>query len=153
MPEVRRATLHDVEALVQLRLALCKELEGIEEGPALQALEGVTRRYLETKLASGEFRAWLAVEAGEIVSMSGLPLFERPPTAGNMAGLDAYIMNMYTVPAWRRKGLATVLLREMIAFVKGTEARRIWLHASEAGRPVYAAVGFVPKTSMMDLVW
>ncbi len=62
-------------------------------------------------------------------------------------------MNMYTVPEWRRKGFATALLRELIAFAQGTQARRIWLHASEAGRPVYAAVGFVPKTSMMDLVW
>jgi GNAT superfamily N-acetyltransferase len=153
MPAVRRATPDDVEALVQLRLALCKELEGIDEGPALRALEEATRRYLEIKLASGEFMAWLAIEEEVIVSMSGLLFFERPPTAGNLAGLDAYIMNMYTVHAWRRQGLATVLLREMIVFVKGSGARRIWLHASEVGRPVYVAVGFVPKTSMMDLIW
>ena len=153
MPDIRRATVDDLEALVQLRLALCRELEGIDEGPALRALEDATRCYLEAKLASGEFIAWLAVTDGAIVSMSGLLFFQRPPTAGNLAGIDAYIMNMYTVPEWRRKGLATALLREIIAFVRGTQARRIWLHASEAGRPVYAAVGFVPKTSMMDLVW
>lgn len=153
MLAIRRATLVDAGPLTHLRIALCKELEGIKEGPVLQDLEATTRRFLETKLASGEFMAWLAVDGDTIVSMSGLLFFERPPTASNLLGLDAYVMNMYTVPEWRRQGLATALLRELIAYVRSTQARRIWLHASEAGRPVYAALGFVQKLSMMDLVW
>lgn len=85
--------------------------------------------------------------------MSGLLFFERPPTAGNLSGVDAYVMNMYTVPEWRGQGLAGALLRELIAHVRATPARRIWLHASAAGRPVYEAQGFVPKSSAMELVW
>jgi GNAT superfamily N-acetyltransferase len=64
-------------------------------------------------------------------------------------------MNMYTVPEWRGRGVATALLREIIKFVKGTGARRIWLRATEEGRPVYEKAGFSPVTSYsyMELVW
>ncbi len=153
MPEIRRATVDDVEAVVRLRLAFCGEMEGIDDEAALRALAGVIRRYLEAKLASGEFIAWLAAEDGVNVSIGGLVFYERPPTARNPAGLDAYVGNMYTVPGWRRKGLATALLREIIAYVKGTQLRRLRLHASEAGRPVYAKVGFEPNPALLDLVW
>lgn len=153
MPEIRRATGDDIQALVALRLALCQELEGITDETELRMLEDATHSYLEAKLASGEFIAWLAVADRAIVSMSGLLFFQRPPTAGNLTGLEAYIMNMYTIPEWRRQGLASMLLHELIAFVQNTHARRIWLHASAAGMPVYAALGFKQKTSMMDLVW
>src|SRR5579863_7138647 len=109
MPDIRRATVADVEPLTRLRLALCAELEGPAAEAAQAELEGATRAYLAARLASGEFMAWLAIAGGEIVSMSGLLFFQRPPSASNLGGLDAYLMNMYTLPAWRGQGLATAL--------------------------------------------
>jgi GNAT superfamily N-acetyltransferase len=59
---------------------------------------------------------------------------------------------MYTAPAWRGQGVATELLKEIIAFVKGTSARRIYLHATIDGERIYEKAGFVAKTSEMELM-
>ena len=152
-PVIRRATLADVEALARLRLALLREMGNVrdesQEAPLLDAI----RDYLRWKMATDEFLAWVAEADGQVVAISGLVFFERPPDAGNAAGVDAYLMNMYTLPAWRGRGIARVLLDEIIGFVRTTPARRIWLHATDIGRPVYESAGFRPSTKEMELAW
>jgi len=90
---------------------------------------------------------------GRVVATSGLMLYRRPPTVGNLSGREGFLTNMYTMPAWRGRGLATALLAEVLAFVKNTGVHRIRLHATEAGRPVYLKAGFTSKTSAMELAW
>ncbi len=63
------------------------------------------------------------------------------------------VKNIYTVPSWRGKGVAMALLREIISYVKKTDARRIWLHATEDGKRLYEKVGFVSTTDEMELIW
>jgi GNAT superfamily N-acetyltransferase len=62
-------------------------------------------------------------------------------------------MNMYTLPKWRGKGIASALIQETVAFVKGTSAKRIWLHTTEVARPVYERAGFVTSATEMEMVW
>ena len=91
-----------------------------------------------------------AAGAGRLVACSGLVLFRRPPSRRNLSGWEGYVMNMYTEPAWRGRGLATALLGECVAYVRSeTPARRIRLHATAAGRPVYERAGFVLATAGM----
>jgi GNAT superfamily N-acetyltransferase len=153
IPVIRRATLADIEALARLRLALLREMGNIrdesQEAPLLDALRG----YLQRTMATDQFLAWVAEVDGQVVAISGLVFFERPPDAGNPAGVEAYLMNMYTLPAWRGLGLARALLDEIIGHVRTTLARRISLHATDAGRPIYESAGFVPTTSVMELAW
>src|SRR5439155_17015968 len=99
------------------------------------------------------FLAWVAEVEGGIVATSGLVMLEKPPSAGNPNGLEAYVMNMYTVPDWRGQGLATRLLAEVIAYAKRTPARRISLHSTDAGRTIYRRAGFVQSGSEMRLQW
>jgi GNAT superfamily N-acetyltransferase len=154
LPVIRPATTSDLEALVRLRVALFRELHVRDEDELTwDELADATRQYLAAKLPRGEFLAWVAEADGAIVSTSGLVFFERPPSPHHLAGLDAYVMNMFTLPAWRGRGLASALLRELIAYVRTTNARRIWLSASEAGRPIYAAAGFVQAESAMEMFW
>lgn len=150
MVTVRRATADDIDALVPLRLALLREAgEAAVGGEVADA----TRAYLRDTLPTGGFVAWVAEAEGRVVSTSGMMLFRRPPSWTNASGREAYVMNMYTEPAWRGQGLATALLGEIIAFVRATDARRIWLHATPAGRPVYEKAGFVAHHGEMELTW
>ncbi len=156
VPAIRRATPADVAALVELRLAFQQELEPIEDAAAWEWHTQAVRRYFTEKLASGELLVWVAETPDEMVSTGALILVPKPPTQQNPSGLEAFVFNMYTVPAWRGKGLATRVLEEMIRFVKSTEARRIWLYASAKGEPVYAKAGFTIKRRFrpeMELLW
>lgn len=89
----------------------------------------------------------------QIVATSGLVFFQRPPYNGNFSGLEAYVMNVYTIPMWRGQGIGTALLKEIINFVRATEAKRLWLHATEDGKRIYEKLGFVSTSKEMEMVW
>ena len=153
MPVIRRATLADIEALARLRLALLREMGNVRDESQEVPLLDAMRDYFRRAMSTDEFLAWVAEVDGQVVAISGLVLFERPPDASNPAGVEAYLMNMYTLPAWRGRGLASALLDAIIGFVRTTPARRISLHATAAGRSVYESAGFLPATSGMELAW
>ena len=154
MYKIRLATLEDAETLVRLRVTFLEEVGQFAEGVDSGAVAEAFRRYLQRKLTAGEFLAWVAEEEeGEIVATSGLVFFERPPNGTSPTGLEAYVMNMYTRPLWRGRGIATALLDAAIVHVKGTDARRVWLHATDVGRPVYERAGFVASDAEMELTW
>lgn len=69
----------------------------------------------------------------------------------NLKGLEAYILNMYTIPQYRGKGLARKLLENCIEECKKIGVKRIWLHASDDGTPLYKKMGFTFKNSEMEL--
>jgi GNAT superfamily N-acetyltransferase len=143
MPTIRRAGVDDIEKVIELRLAFLRDVRGEDLPPDWV---DTTRRYIEEKLPTEEFQVWFAEESGEIIGTSGMILYYKFATFE----LRAYVLNMYTLPAWRRKGIATMLLQHMIEHVKTTPARKLVLHATEMGRPVYEKLGFVaPNTEMM----
>ncbi|WP_251956285.1 GNAT family N-acetyltransferase [Nostoc commune] len=101
----------------------------------------------------GEFFAWVAEVDNQIVATSGLVFFQRPPYNGNFSGLEAYIMNVYTISMWRGQGIATALLKEIISFVRATAAKRLWLHTTKDGKRIYEKVGFVSTSKEMEIVY
>lgn len=148
---IRLATSADVEILAKMRLEFLRETAGFFGRGVSPELEAATREYIAEALPKGEFLAWLAVAGGKVIGTSGLVFFHRPPTPGSLAGLDAYVLNMYTEPSWRGRGVATALLQEVIEYVKTTPARRMSLRATQAGRPLYDKFGFVADDEFMSL--
>ncbi|MFM8359675.1 MAG: GNAT family N-acetyltransferase [Verrucomicrobiota bacterium] len=54
----------------------------------------------------------------------------------------AYVANLWTEPAFRRRGLATALMRRVLAEARRAGVRHLGLSATRAGRAVYARLGF-----------
>ncbi|MBW4613727.1 MAG: GNAT family N-acetyltransferase [Desmonostoc vinosum HA7617-LM4] len=153
MFNLRPATIQDLEVLVQLRLELLSEVEDIKDETDTIALAAAIRSYLAQKIPSDDFLAWIAEVNKQVVATGGLVFFTRPPYNGNFLGLEAYLMNVYTIPAWRRQGIATALLKEILSFVKTTEVRRLWLHATEDGQYLYKKLGFISTTKEMEILF
>ena len=146
-----KASINDIDKIVSLRLALFKELGEISTYQEEHFLETSTREYLQKAISNNEFISFLAEMDGEAVSTSGIVLFKRPPYLENLQGIEAYILNMYTVPKFRGNGLARRLLEYCIEECKKNGAKRIWLHASEDGMYLYKKMGFTTKDNEMEL--
>lgn len=108
--EIRKATVQDIEEIVRLRLELFKELGEVRSGQEETLVLTATKKYLEEALSNNEFISFLALSNHNVISISGMVLFKRPPYLANLKGLEAYILNMYTIPQYRGKGLARKLL-------------------------------------------
>lgn len=98
---IRRAEASDIEALTRLRLAFLRETGQVSEAH-VRAVEEATRAYFARTLPRDEFVAFVAEHEGTIVGTSGLVPYQRPPSQRNPGGREAYVLNMYTLPAWRR---------------------------------------------------
>ncbi|SRR6266516_4410982 len=153
---IRRASLEDVERLVDLRLALERESGHLTQEAMLAEVRRATRQYFLEALPAEAIVVWVAEAHGTIVATSGLIFFQKPPSERNLRGLEAYLLNMYTVPVWRRQGIATTLLQTLMACAKQRQAHRIWMYATRDGRAIYEQAGFVAKrrhTLEMELMW
>jgi GNAT superfamily N-acetyltransferase len=153
MFNLRQANLQDLETLIQLRLELLREVGNIKADCDTTNLAQAIRKYLGEKIPSGEFLAWVAEVDSQIVATSGLVFFQRPPSNGNLSGIEGYVMNVYTIPMWRGQGIATAVLKEIITFVKTTEAKRLCLYATEDGKRLYEKLGLISTTKEMEIVW
>lgn len=89
---------------------------------------------------------------GEAVACGTLALFVRPPYPGNLAGREGYVLNMYTLPAWRRRGMANALLVAIKAYAREQQLGRLWLHASDEGRSLYERFGFADNPACLECV-
>ena len=151
---IRRATIDDIEELVRLRLAMMAEIAGPDGGGVAQdageALEA-NRTYMRETMPSGEFVAYVVESGGVIVATSGLRMYRMAPHTGNLRGTGAYILNMYTLPQWRGKGLASALLERLVGHAREAGARSVSLRATAAGWPVYERYGFAGDAAFMSL--
>jgi pyroglutamyl-peptidase len=148
---IRRATVEDIDALIEMRLALQREIGALYADTPAEGAARANRQYLQWAMPAGEFLAWVAEAGGQLVACSGLVFYSRMPGMHGLASREAYVMNMYTHPNYRRLGIASELLNRMIQFARNRGARRIWLRATSMGKPVYEKSGFEPMESAMQL--
>jgi GNAT superfamily N-acetyltransferase len=147
---LRTATVEDAAILAYHRRAMFEAM-GILPADEARPLEAATRAYLERAVAEGAYRGWVVELDGNVVASGGLhlrPLVPRPGyTRGEAEGL---IVSMWTEPAHRRRGLARQVLKAILAWTAVNGVRRLTLHASDDGRPLYELFGF-KRTNEMRL--
>jgi GNAT superfamily N-acetyltransferase len=144
----RKAAVSDVDRLVQLRVAMQIELGTAGDPPGL---DDALRGYFAPALQNQTFGAFVACWNDEVVASSGMVILQFPPSGRNHTGRSAYIMNMYTAPEHRGRGLASELLRLLIAEARQMEVTMVALHAHPKGRSIYAKAGFAPSDNEMRL--
>ncbi|WP_069188071.1 GNAT family N-acetyltransferase [Bacillus sp. FJAT-27251] len=143
----RRADLNDIEKLVELRKTQLID-EGLEPNIDIDKELSV---FFRDKLSEGRLIQWLAEDEGEIVACGAVIFYDFPPSYTNKTGKKAYIANMYTNQNYRGRRLATNLLLKLVEEVKLSGISRIWLGASEMGRPVYKKFGFKETDEYLEL--
>ncbi|MGE1115157.1 GNAT family N-acetyltransferase [Priestia aryabhattai] len=148
---VDKASVSDIKDIIKLRVSLLKEVNEIQTEEEETQIIHATKNYLETEISNHNFVSYIAKNDEEVVSISGVSFFKRPPYLENLQGVEAYILNMYTLPSHRNQGLARQLLEKCIEECKKRDVKRIWLHASKDGEPLYKSMGFNFKGSEMEL--
>lgn len=145
---VRSADLRDLPHILRHRRAMFKEM-GHSDPAALTQMEQVSSDYFRHALLDGRYRAWMVEDAnGQVVAGGGIVVADWPGFPGELQAKRAWILNMYTEPHARRRGLARLLMIAMIDWCRTQGLRSVWLHASDAGRPVYTSLGFRPTNEM-----
>jgi GNAT superfamily N-acetyltransferase len=149
---IRPATLADAEAIATHRRAMFYEM-GYHDAAALDAMVTAFLPWLRQRLATAEYRAWLALEPdGAIVAGLGLWLMDWPPHMIGPGAPRGNILNVYTEPAFRRQGIARLLMNAALDWCRINRLRAVILHASPDGQKLYQDLGFKPTNEMRILL-
>jgi GNAT superfamily N-acetyltransferase len=144
---IREGTLADIPVIVHHRRRMCEDM-GYSDVAALSAMVSATADYLKTAMPEGSFRSWLACDEGKIVSGGAVVVSPWPAHAYEPECRRATILNIYTEPQYRRRGIARQLMQTIIAWCKQQGFARVTLHASEHGHALYESLGFQESNEM-----
>ncbi len=145
---IRSATPQDCAVILHHRRSMFQDMgEGSSED--LERMVEATAPWLAGALADGSYHGWLAEDPqGQIVAGGGVLISSWPAGPHDPVTRRALIINVYTEPEARRQGLARQLMLLMIQWLKEQGFSSVVLHASDAGRPLYQDLGFVPTNEM-----
>jgi GNAT superfamily N-acetyltransferase len=145
---IRQATVADVPDLVRLRRMMFESM-GCDDAAQLDGADAAAAAYFAEAIPAGSFHGWLAVAStGMVVSSGGMVIDQHPPGPSNLSGQIGYIMNLVTIPRYRRRGIARRIMQAMLKWLAEQGIQQGALHATEVGRPLYRELGFVDSNEM-----
>jgi len=137
---LRRADLHDVEALVRLRALMLEAMGGDLSTPGWH---DACRAALVRRLAEPDrFAAFVVAVDGVPVSGGVGWLEEHLPSPNQLDGRRGHVASMSTDPAHRRRGHGRAVLQALLDWFADLQVVRIDLRATPDGQPLYASAGF-----------
>lgn len=150
-PILRAATIEDLEFLVEVRMEVLDSVFGPELQADVAELTEANRAYYESALPSGEHIACLAFDGEEFLGCGGLCLYREMPSPDNESGRCGYLMNVYTRPQHRRKGVGAAVVEWLVAHAREQGVEKLSLETTVAGQAVYESAGFKPAEGFMVL--
>jgi GNAT superfamily N-acetyltransferase len=153
---VRRATVADASIIARHRAEMFSDMGQLSK-ELHQPLVEQTTAYLMTAIPTGEYLGWLATPPGQpesVVAGAGVQLRRVLPHPDHhrrdrlASGRQAIVLNVYTDRAWRKRGLAQLLMEEVLRWARESGLETLVLHASPEGRRLYERLGFLSTNEM-----
>jgi GNAT superfamily N-acetyltransferase len=144
---IREATRGDVPEILRHRRGMYEDMD-YQNHRDLEAMVSTSESYFLQALSDGSYRGWLALAEERVVAGGGIAISPWPSHPYDFECRKATILNMYTYPDYRRRGIARELMKTMIEWCRKEGFDSVSLHASKHGRPLYETLGFEPTNEM-----
>ena len=149
MQTITCTTNAPLEELMRLRLEMLREVNAMTEKDEFDPLLiSESRGYF----LNGDQITVLAREGTRSIGCASLSFIRVMPTFSHPTGKRAHLMNVYTVPEFRRKGIAKQMTEFLIAKAKERGITEISVDSTEAGHPQYTKQSFHPNAESI-LLW
>jgi len=145
---IREASLPDIPTILHHRRRMYEDMRYSDDA-TLARMQQVTEPYLRSAMADGSFRGWLACSGERIVAGAAVVIVPWPAHSYDLECRRATVLNVYTDPEFRRRGIARRLMRTLIDWCRQEGFARIFLHASDDGRALYESLGFEAGNEML----
>ena len=149
--QIKRAAITDIDILTETRVEVLRAANKLSLDTNMNEVKIQSYSYYKKALCDGTHIAYLVFDENRFAGAGGVSFFQVMPTYHNPTGKKAYIMNMYTAPEYRRKGIAFHVLDLLVKECKNKGVTAISLEATDMGRPLYEKYGFVSMNHEMEL--
>ena len=143
-------TIADIPALIDMRTAYILE----DFGKLSPEDEAVMRKTLPDYFSEHLNRdciAFLAKDGETVVSVALLMILQKPCHPKMIHGKMGEVLSVYTLPAYRRQGIAKKLLSLVVAEAKAYGCGTVQITASDMGVLLYTDFGFQKNKNFMQL--
>ncbi|MBE5946058.1 MAG: GNAT family N-acetyltransferase [Lachnospiraceae bacterium] len=147
----RKATIADLEILTETRIEVLRAANKLNNDVDMSEVKKQSCEYYKNALMDNTHLAYLIFDEETFVGAGGISYFQVMPTYHNPTGRKAYIMNMYTNPAYRRQGIALKTLDLLVTDAREKGITAISLETTDMGRALYEKYGFVKMNCEMEL--
>ena len=154
---IRRAGVEDAPIIAWHRARMFQDMAALSAA-TFDGFVKESQLWTERALASGEYVGWLGSPKDQPEVMAGgagvqmrrvAPHPFRAARGDTFAkGKHAIVLNVFTEPDWRRRGLARLLMEEILRWARAEPLDRLVLHASIEARPLYEQLGFEVTNEM-----
>ena len=134
----RKLEWDDIDRFIELRKAQLAEEGANTEIDITDNLFA----YYEKHFNDETFVSWIATIDDEIIATSGMSFIEQPPHYGNLLGRIGILSSMYTVKAYRRKGIAKKLLNYVVNEAREYGCAAVHITSTHMGTFLYQDFGF-----------
>ena len=124
----------------------CRRLNGSLDAQDLAAIKRELPGYFQVHLGRDLF-VYVIRDGRTIVSCAFLLIIEKPMSPAFINGRTGIVLNVYTCPAYRRRGCARLIMEALLSEAKRMETSVVELKATADGYPLYRSVGFLDDTS------
>lgn len=141
-----KAGIEELDLLVNLRISYLLEDNGTIPQDKLAKISEKLPDYFRRHLNKDCF-VYVAKSENEIVSCCFLIVSEKPSNFSFINGVVGTVMNVYTNPFYRRKGLAGKLLKMLLVDSEKMGLDFVELKATDTGYNLYKSIGFEDAVS------
>ena len=149
--DVQKAQISDIDALVDLRIQYITEDHGQLEIQDAATIAEKLPEYFKTHLGKDLF-CYILRDGKYIVSCAFLLIIEKPMSPAFINGKTGTVLNVDTRPAYRHKGYAGLIIKELISDARKMALCTIELKATDAGYSLYRSAGFTDDVSKYHLM-
>ena len=148
--DIRFATRADAPTLAAMRYEFRSALQ-----PATENRTDFVKRaevWMRDRLASPEWRAWVATDSSRIVGNIWLHRMEKMPNPVGEAAAIGYITNTFVLPELQSSGIGSALLRAVIEFSEREGYHTLVLWPAPRSRAFYERQGFAARDNIFARV-
>ena len=139
----RKLCPDDRDLFIRLRLDFINEFHKDVDETEKEKLKTSLQNYFDRHIKNDGFIGIICEYDQKIISVAYLIIDEWPPNRKFINGKIGTLLNVYTYPEYRKKGIATDVIKRIIEEAKKQNVSIIDLLATEDGESVYKKLGFL----------
>lgn len=140
--KIKEIGSEDVELMTTYRMNYLAEMQGERNEEFQQKLKCELYQYFSDAIAEDRLFAFMAEQDEVALSFGAMVLKKIPGDFNQTSYLEGDILNMYTVPFARRKGISGMILQELLNEAHNRGISKVSLHTSKEGEKLYRKLGF-----------
>lgn len=137
-----KANSTHIPLLIDYRIEFLVDFWGEQQVESVGEVKKELSQYFQKAIDDSTYISYIAKEGERVAGVGGIVIRQQPGNFKNPTGRVGYLVSMYTVPFFRKRGICTTILNLLLRDANEMGITAFELHATKEGESVYKKNGF-----------